>query len=139
MPIIYHSCGTCGSDEHAFHPTPHHFDPSIYETVTVRPEHFDVQWDAAHKFPFFEDENADGIYGYGHHDPAEFARLVNLYDEVSNGEPMEWQYKPADVVHTYALAFAPIGKTADEDEWRFTWRGVTHATPGAFAMTVVPR
>lgn len=117
------------------------FDPEKYAVVEIRPEHFDVQWDAEHKFPFFEDENADGIYGHGHHDPVEFARLVNLYDEVCNGEPMEreWQYRPADVAHTYAVAYAPIGQSADEEEWRFTWRGVTPETPGAFPMTVIQR
>ena len=67
---------------------------------------FEVQYDATHTFPFFEDEDAYGVYGYGHVDPDTFAADVNAYDEYTNGEPYDDEgYAASDVRHEYAQGF----------------------------------
>ena len=67
---------------------------------------FEVQMDATHTYPFFEDEDAYGVYGHGHVDPATFAVAVNAYDEHMNGEPYDEEgYAATDVRHEYAQGF----------------------------------
>lgn len=106
--------------------------------VTVTAKDFDVRWDAEHTFPFFEDENADGVYGYGHTDKAEFARLVSEYDAVCDaGHDPADNYIADDVMHTYAVAYQPEGWP--DGEWMFTRKGVTADTAQAFPMTWVSR
>lgn len=50
-------------------------------------------------FPFFEDENGNGVYGYGHTDKAEFATAVNKYDRYVGG--VVSNYFAGDVLHGY--------------------------------------
>jgi len=50
---------------------------------------FDLPYDTEHRVPFFEDENGDGVYGFGHADTVEFAAKVNEYDSHRNGEPID--------------------------------------------------
>jgi hypothetical protein len=103
----------------------------------VKPSAFEVQYDAEHLFPFFEDENAAGVYGYGHTDRAVFAAAVNDYDDLCNGGELTVHYEPADVTHHWGVAYIP--NPAHPDVWRFTWRGITEATPHAFPFTKVDR
>jgi hypothetical protein len=110
--------------------------PTGSKIVTVTPEMFVVPFDAEHTYPFFEDENADGVYGYGHTDKAEFAAAVNAYDDYASGEPAEDFYTETAVSHTWAVAYSPGDGPADE--WRFT-RAVTADTEGAFPMTTISR
>jgi hypothetical protein len=105
-------------------------------TRTVSASDFEMVWDEDHTFPFFEDENADAIYGYGHIDDALFAQQVNEYDTICNGGPVDFETTASDVVHKFAVAFR-VGER--DDDWRFTWAGVTEATPGAFPLTMVSR
>jgi hypothetical protein len=110
--------------------------PANSEIITVTPDMFDMPYDAERTFPFFEDENGDGVYGYGHADKAEFAAKVNEYDAHCNGEPLDEGYTDANVAHTWAVAYRP---TNDPDgDWRFT-RAVADSDEGAFPMTVISR
>jgi hypothetical protein len=98
---------------------------------------FDVQFDADHKFPFYEDENGCGIYGFGHMDKAEFAAQVNQYDTLCTGEAFDERgYVPEDVIHCWAVITAP----KDEDgSYQFSWRGIDSRTLGAWPLTRVDR
>jgi len=109
--------------------------PANSQIITVTSDMFDMPFDAEHTFPFFEDENANGVYGYGHTDKAEFAAKVTEYDTYCNGEPVDG-YTEADVSHTWAIAYCPAG--GDEDEWRLT-RADGPDAEGAFPMTTVSR
>jgi hypothetical protein len=98
---------------------------------------FETKLDADHTFPFYEDEWGDGFCGYGHQDKAEFARLVNEYDEVCGGDvDPEDAYTESDVSHRYAIPYPT-------DNELFTWRNgdadVTADTPGAFPITMISR
>ncbi|AEK08197.1 hypothetical protein SEA_ERICMILLARD_133 [Mycobacterium phage EricMillard] len=80
-------------------------------------------------YPFFEDENAGGLYAYGDIDPAEFARLANIYDIVVGGfDPEDACYKAEDVYVQWAVRI---------DEERFKW--VKSDTPNAFPVAVLDR
>lgn len=94
---------------------------------------FETRLDAEHTYPFVEDEDAYGVYGYGHHDKQEFARLVNEYDIACGWSEEVSPYTAADVQHLHA---APSRTLPDE---RFTWRDVTPQTPGAFPLTLILR
>jgi hypothetical protein len=110
--------------------------PAGSTIVTVTPDMFDMPYDNEHTFPFFEDENADGVYGYGHTDKADFAARVTEYDTICNGEPADDGYTESDVHHTWAVAYNP--GDGPSDEWRFT-RAVAAGTEGAFPMTAISR
>ncbi|QBI98761.1 hypothetical protein SEA_BOBBY_131 [Mycobacterium phage Bobby] len=100
--------------------------------VTLPPltrEDFEFQYDAGHTYPFFEDENAWGLYAYGDIDPAEFARLANEYDiEIGGLNPGDATYT-ADDVHTRWAA------RVDEDCLQWAPSG----TPNAFPVAVLDR
>ena len=49
-------------------------------TRALTPEDFRVKYDDTHTFEFFEDEDGNGVYGYGHVDEQAFATAVNYYD-----------------------------------------------------------
>lgn len=80
---------------------------------TITAKDFEVQFDEHHTYPFFEDENAYGVYGYGHTDKAEFAAAVNDYDAYC-GAATEG-YTENDVQHTWGAV-----KEDPNYEWRFT-------------------
>lgn len=95
---------------------------------------FVVVWDDENTFPFIEDEDAYGLYGYGHHAKDEFAAAVNRYDLIATGlDPEDCVYTAADVQHLYAVPSPTL------PEERFTWKDVTPETPGAFPLTLVYR
>lgn len=95
---------------------------------------FVTVFDDVNTFPFIEDEDGYGVYGYGHHDKAEFATAVNRFDLVVAGlDPEDCQYTAGDVKHLYA---APSPRLPEE---RFTWKDVTSETPGAFPLTLIYR
>lgn len=66
-------------------------------------EDFEVRFDDEHTYPFFEDNNANGVYGYGHTDKAEFAAAVTAYDEymVGAGWDDDDSYTERDAHHGY--------------------------------------
>lgn len=111
--------------------------PEGARIITVTADDFEVQWDAEHTFPFFEDENGDGVYGYGHHDKEGFARQLNEFDELCTGGPSEDEYTADQVAHDWAVAYIKPGDP--DDYWMTTWHDVTEETPGAFPMTRVMR
>ena len=73
-------------------------------------------------FPFFEDENGHGIYGYGHWAKDAFAAAVNDYDDYCANEvdleedELADVYLPEDVKHGWAQIVNPDDP---KDEWRF--------------------
>lgn len=70
-------------------------------------EDFTVYMDETHTYPFFEDEDAHGVYGHGHVGPAAFASAVNQYDEHMNDGPktVDETYYPSDVRHSYVQGY----------------------------------
>lgn len=74
-------------------------------TRALTPEDFRVEYDDTHTFEFFEDEDGNGVYAYGHKDEQAFATAVNYYDRLCFGE-IEGYYGTCDVNHGYARAVA---------------------------------
>lgn len=111
---------------------------STRKLVEVTAKDFEVKYDAERTFPFYEDENATGVYGYGHTDKDEFAASVTEFDRYANGEfwhPDE-VYTADDVHHGWAVAY---DSTAFGGEWAWDRSGVSFDTPGAFPMTWIYR
>jgi hypothetical protein len=106
------------------------------KTRPLTADDFEMRHDADHTYPFFEDENGNGIWGFGHQDKAEFARLANEYDELATGMPTpEDAYTADDVSHTFYVAYLPDG--ARDDEWLL--RQVAEGTPDSYPGTVISR
>lgn len=121
--------------------------------VILSPDAFTVVWDAERTFPFFEDENGNRLWGYGHQDKSAFAELVNDYDRIC--DPKGWDaenaYTTGDVTHSWGIAYT---RGQFEDDWIIsrhvasTLRELTHGsnlplvgedTVGAFALTYISR
>lgn len=107
---------------------------STTKTAATDPSDWTMLWDNGVTYPFVEDENAN-ITGLGHQDCAEFARLVNHYDEACNGEPFdpEDQWSADYIGHRWAVL-------SDDHERLFTKVGgesVGPETPGAIAITTL--
>lgn len=98
--------------------------------MQLRPEYFEVMWDSERTFPFFEDENATGVYGYGHTDKAEFAANVNEYDLYTADAVST--YTETDVLHGYAVV-------DPEDHERFKIIRTPDVPEGATPITYVVR
>lgn len=64
--------------------------------------------------PFIEDESAR-IYGFGHQDKEQFARLVNKYDQMCSMGESDFVTSSSDVKHLYAYV-------TDHLDCRFKWR-----------------
>lgn len=103
--------------EHVRSLTPHPLTAKEFETV----------YDQDRTFALVEDEDASGVYGYGHRDKAEFAALVNDYDQYCGGDGSSC-YTESDVAHSFAF---PV---SDE---RFRFCGPDR--PGAVPITRVTR
>lgn len=76
-------------------------------TRALTPEDFRVKYDKEHTFEFFEDEDGNGVYAYGHRDEQAFATAVNYYDRLCNGADFSEDYDTydhGDVRHAYARA-----------------------------------
>jgi hypothetical protein len=101
----------------------------VYATATD----FETSWDADNTFPFFEDEDATGVFGFGHIDKDMFATEVNRYDHLATGadEP----YLAEHVVHCWAVTTDPRGP----DGLRFSWSGVDSRTLGSWPLTRINR
>jgi len=93
---------------------------------------FITRYDEKHTFPFVEDENAFGLYGWGHQDKVSFALKANEYDRLNAGESYDedTRYTARHVQHVYAK------RLPNE---RFTWGGITAETPGVFPLTILLR
>lgn len=98
---------------------------------------FDTVWDSEHTFPFFEDEDAAGVYGFGHIDKATFAAQVNQCDVLAMGESLASGigYTESDVIHCWAVLTSP----REDDGVRFSWRGVDSRTLGSWPLTRIVR
>lgn len=84
-------------------------------------------------WPFLEDPDDEGVYGYGHWDPVQFAAMVNEYLRSSPAaDGGRGEATVADVRHVWAVV-------VDPDLLRLSWSGVTVDTPSAFAVTVIAR
>lgn len=96
---------------------------------------FTVRWDDEHTYPFFEDDYAKGVYGYGHTDKAAFAAAVSACDEylVGTGRDEDDAYTERDVRHGYVQGFRyPDG------DFGF-WEIFDEPFPGATPITWVWR
>lgn len=73
----------------------------------LAPEDFTVYMDETHTYPFFEDEDAHGVYAHGHIVKSAFAAAVNRYDEYMGGEPplTGEAYFTIDVRHSYVQGY----------------------------------
>ncbi|MBF4194570.1 hypothetical protein [Mycolicibacterium phlei] len=104
----------------------------VYATA----EDFKTVWDENTTFPFFEDEYASGVYGFGHQDKEAFAASVNEYDQLCGCDVApEDKYTAADVIHAWAVLLDP----RNSDGMRFSWRGVDSMTLGSWPLTWIPR
>ncbi|WP_131827804.1 hypothetical protein [Mycolicibacterium fortuitum] len=81
--------------------------------------------------PFIEDENGNGVYGYGHWDKAQFAAAVNDYFQLRwpDLDAEDW-LTAGDVTHVWAVVTNPQTQ-------RFSWDNVTADNPNAFPVTVI--
>lgn len=111
-------------DDLLLEPVPH------YGPLTAKD--FELQYDATHRYMFFEDEFANGLYAYGHDHDAKFAAEVNAYDLHCSGYNDWSAYTAEDVSHYWAVV-------TDPEMLQFTWKGVTESTPGAFPVSVIYR
>ena len=59
--------------------------PALHVAILTAAD-FTVEWDADHTFPFFENENANGLWGYGHQDKGTFAQHANAHDHLLDPE-----------------------------------------------------
>lgn len=83
--------------------------------------------------PFVEDENGNGVYGYGHWDKAQFVATVNEYFGRKWPDlDADDEYTASDVVHVWAVV-------TDPDTQRFSWEKVTADRPNAFPVTAIQR
>ena len=83
-------------------------------------------------WPFFEDEDATGFYGYDHQDPTEFAGLVNEYIYRLQGEmDPKWAFTEERVEHKFARTYKK------GEDLKFTWRDVDSETPDAYPITMI--
>lgn len=98
------------------------------------PKDFELQYDSDHDYSFFEDEDANGLYSYGHDRDAEFVNEVNEYDAYTSGfvDDDLTTYNVGDVHHVWAVVTDPTTE-------QFTWHGVTENTPNAFPVSVIRR
>lgn len=93
-------------------------------------------------YPFVEDDQVTGLYGYGHINPAAFVEKINNYDRDAELRPEDWDpesaYSVEDVMHEYAIAEAAEGFTViDEDNWVIKF--VDKDEDGAMPITYVNR
>lgn len=88
---------------------------------------FTTVYDESHTFPFIEDENANGVYGFGHTDRAEFAAAVNEYDRYSSGDDDLIPYAAEDVRRGYAVAMS-------DERFRFVTADVDGAVPITYVL-----
>jgi hypothetical protein len=97
---------------------------------------FQTVWDKDTTFPFFEDEDAYGVYGFGHQDKATYAALVNDFDARCCGYEVaeDDKYTAADVIHCWAVVVRP-----HEDQLQFSWAGVSSMTLGSWPLTRIDR
>lgn len=90
-------------------------------------------------WPFYEDENGQVVTGYGHIDKAEFARLVNEYDQWIINGVLQAPYTPEHVHHGHAeIEFNDdLGVAQGFPEWGY--RNVPEPTGGSIPITWIAR
>lgn len=99
-------------------------------------EDFQTVWTGGKVYPFFEDEDVTGVYGYGHQNKEEFARAVNeYYDDLCGGLEAESRLSAGDVEHTYAQ----VTEVYEGREFRFTCdkAKVKPDDPESFPLTMI--
>lgn len=101
-------------------------------TRALTPGDFRVKYDENHTFEFFEDEDGNGVYAYGHRDEQAFATAVNYYDRLCNGGNVDYYdtydycdvhhgYARADDVNRYGEGYLQFCKSSDEYATPVTW------------------
>jgi len=105
------------------------------ESKEIGPKYFETVYNSEHTFPFFESGDTGDVFGFGHQDKEEFARLVNVMDTIAQGDSPEIFTEESDVKHLWAV---PIGFWSEDDVY-FSFRGVDENTPNAFPLTMVQR
>ena len=116
--------------------------PEGYVVIDVDPDAFSVQLTRELLLPFFEDEDGNGLYGYGHQNVVDFIQAVYAYDKYMEGihfDPVESSYSTDSVQHLYGVAFSREIDGVVEEDWRFYWDDVTAETPHSFPVTVLSR
>lgn len=83
-----------------------------------------------------EDENATAVFAFGHHDPAEYAEVVNDYDREMTGYEPDYTYAAKDVKHKWAVTLEPANSA---DGWYISWREEHQDHPLRFPITLVSR
>lgn len=82
------------------------------ELYTLKDEDFVMPHDDEHSYPFFADENGNGLWAPGSLSDEEFARLANEYDELC-GAASSTPYKAKDVHR-----FVGVGAKDSYGDWR---------------------
>jgi len=82
------------------------------ELYTLKDEDFVMPHDDEHSYPFFADENGNGLWAPGSLSDEEFARLANEYDELC-GAASSTPYKASDVHR-----FVGVGAKDSYGDWR---------------------
>jgi len=108
------------------------------DIVTLTAADFEWEVDADHKWPLLEDESGDYVFGFGHVNQAEFARLVNEFERYCDPAGADdWEHYETDVQHVFAVAYDQGGDV----RWYWAENGVAVSADreGAFALTVLSR
>lgn len=109
--------------------------PEDYVHYQLKPEDFVVEYDDTHKYDFFEDRDGDSVYGFGHQDPAEFAKKVNDYFTYTSGEEVE-ELTAESVRHDWIVGYQNPDLDED-DENRIAFLHTTPDDEFAQAITVI--
>lgn len=108
-------------------------------SVPLTAEDFTMQYDAEHKFPFIENEDAT-IMAWGHGDPEALLDAIFEYDTLCDPKYAE-RGEEGSLARRWAVRVEP-DDPEDEQFW-FQWAGqdasFTEATPGAFPVTIWSR
>jgi hypothetical protein len=100
----------------------------------LKPEDFTLRYDADHTFYFFESEDGDAVYAYGHVDKKQFAKDVLEYWRFTSGQDFEDdELDERNVAHRHAVGVIPIDSDpeVDYDDLYFFYAPETaqHARP----------
>jgi len=108
--------------------------------IIVSPTLFHTTLERFLVLPVIEDEEGNGVWGFGHWDKKLFAWMVNTYDRHLTGGS-EWEtYKKKSVEHIYAYGYKHVDRIHED---YFNWHRVDGEPdledPFLFKMTKVSR
>ena len=81
---------------------------------------FKTVYDDDHTFPFFEDEDGETYTGYGHIDKAEFARLVNEYEQLVGFDTPSCTVEDVKHGHATITVASALAAAQGFPEWHYT-------------------